>query len=85
MPPAAYSPFVASTSSIFPSRRSSPTVTVTTPLFQRAKTATVAHMKESRPPAAFEVAFARRAIAPLIPAPPKFANHDSACDPSHAV
>jgi hypothetical protein len=42
-------------------------------------------MNDSRPPIAFEVAFARRAIAPLIPAPPKFEKKASAGDPSQAT
>jgi hypothetical protein len=42
-------------------------------LFHRANTATVAAKNESLPPAAFEDALARRAIAPLMPAPAKLA------------
>jgi hypothetical protein len=46
---------------------------VTAALFQRANTANVAQRNDSRPPSAFDEVFARRAIAPLIPAPAKFA------------
>ncbi len=49
---------------------------------QRMNTLVVAQKKETRPPSAFEDVSARRAIAPLIPAPPKFANHDSLSVPS---
>ena len=73
MPPAAYSPFVARTSNIRPSRRWPSTSIVISELRHRRKTATVATMNETRPPSSFEDSFARRAIAPLIPAPPKFA------------
>jgi hypothetical protein len=57
-------------------------VAVMCALFQRAKTARVAQKKEIRPPAAFDETFARRAIAPLIPAPAKFAKYASDSVPS---
>jgi hypothetical protein len=42
-------------------------------LFHEAKTARVDVKNEMRPPSAFDELFARRAIAPLMPAPAKFA------------
>jgi hypothetical protein len=68
-----------------PVRRVSSTSAVTGALFQLTKTATVAAKNDRRPPAAFEVVLARRAIAPLIPAPAKFAKYASADLPSHAT
>src|SRR4051812_38339109 len=58
------------------------TSAVTAALFHPAKTAIVAARNDKRPPAAFELALARRAIAPLIPAPAKFAKYASPSVPS---
>ena len=64
---------MASTSNIRPERGAPSICTVTWALFQRMKTATVAHMKDALPPSAFDEALALRAIEPLIPAPAKLA------------
>ena len=64
-------------------RCSSPsTRTVTSPLRQREKTANVAQAYETLPPSAFDVSFARLAIAPLMPALATFANSASPSAPS---
>ena len=56
-----------------PLRRSASICTVMSALLHEAKTARVAVRNEMRPPSAFDDMFARRAIAPLMPAPAKFA------------
>ena len=66
-----------------PVRRLPSICTVTSALFHEAKTASVAAKNEMRPPSAFDDAFARRAIAPLMPAPAKFAKYALASEPSH--
>ena len=58
---------------------------VTAALFQPKNTAIVALKKERRPPRTFEESLARRAMAPLIPAPAKFANHASRGEPSQPL
>ena len=50
---------------------------------QRAKTASVAHRYEARPPKVLLVSFVRFAIAPLMPTLAMFANHDSSARPAH--
>ena len=60
-----------------PRRSSSPTFTRTSSLRQREKTASVAHRYEALPPSAFELSFARFAIAPLMPALAMLAKSDS--------
>src|ERR671930_422707 len=70
------------TSNILPLRRAPSMSTVTPALFHDANTAMVAAKNEMRPPSAFDERLARRAIAPLMPAPPKFAKYGSACEPA---
>ena len=77
IPPAAYGPFIATISNIWPRRVSPPTTASALALFQRANTLTVETMNATFPPSAFEDAFASRAIAPLMPAPAKLANQAS--------
>ena len=60
------------------------TRTRTSPLRQREKTAKVAQRYEAFPPSAFDVSFARLAIAPLIPALAMLAKRDSPSLPSQA-
>ena len=66
-------------------RCSSPsTRTVTSSFRQREKTAKVAQAYETLPPSAFDVSFARFAIAPLMPALATLANQAVSSPPAQA-